>query len=381
MTQAKSQDPGSRVLIGISGGQSSAVAAAILKSQGLELQGVHFQVAEPEAEKPRFGSRCCLQKKVDAARDVCRKLDIPLQVVDLSASFQSKVADPFIHDLLQARTPNPCIPCNLEIRFDELFRRARAANCDWVATGHHVQVFQDAPIGGKKPNARLVRAVNPAADQSYFLFGLGQSQLRRLMTPIGGFQDAMVDRLAREFELPVVSGEGRQEICFLKGNAYRAYVEERTAASLRPGGLTKLLDGTVVGEHSGIYQYQLGQEPKLSPPVKEKYEVIGFDLLSHSLLVGKGSGPRHAELRANGARWVRPVDGIRLLRCGARMAPAQREAVPVVVTLFENDTLVVELEQPQGQLLPGQAIVFYQGEEVLGGAFVENVGPQPRDLA
>ena len=373
---------GRRILIAMSGGRNSAVAAAILRSQGYDLHGIHFQVGSVAGAagegSTSFGSRCCLLKSVDKAKEVCRTLGIPLEVVEVGARFRDKVVDPFIHDLLSARLPNPCIPCNLEIRFEALFRKAEQKNCEFVATGHHVQVFQDAQVADRKPTARLLKAINPTADQSYFLFGLTQKELLRLMTPIGGFQEAMIERLAKEFELPLGSEGNRQEACFLNGEAYKAFVDERSPPSLRPRGAIKLMNGTLVGDHGGLHHYLLGQTPKLANGVKEKHVVVGHDLASYTILAGSPEDLFCQELRAQGTRWVRPMDGMRILHCSARTSPSQHEATACTVSQFENATTLIQFHNPQAKPMLGQAIVFYEGAEVLGGAFIEHVGSERR---
>ncbi|MGK5083781.1 aminomethyltransferase beta-barrel domain-containing protein [Bdellovibrionota bacterium FG-1] len=369
-----------KVLIAMSGGPSSAVAAALLKSQGHQLQGVFFHVCDPkEPVETRFESRCCLGKSLESAQRICRKLDMPLHVVHLEGRYQDKVVDYFIHGKLQGKLPIACIPCNMDIRFYGLFEKAKELGFDYVATGHHVQVFHGVSIGGKPALARLLRAVNADRDQSYFLFGLTQDQLCRLMTPSGGFSQTMLLRLAKEFDLPPLEAPQQQRICSIEVDSYKVLIENRTAASLRAHGNIRKRNGDVVGGHSGLYQYRVGQEPKLHQSIKEKYKIMALDVVQHFAVVGLEPDLLQTEVRAGKVSWVRPHDGVKMLHCEARITPSQQEATPCRVFSFENRNIRVEFEIPVATLQAGQAIAFYEADEVLGGAIVENVGIQPRD--
>lgn len=370
-----------KILVGISGGASSAVTAALLKSQGYQVLGVHLQVFDAKApEGARFASRCCLTKSASSAQEVCRKLDIPFHLVHAEELFADKVADAFVHDLLQARLPNACIPCNLDIRFGALLSKADELGCEQVATGHHAQIIRDAAGLGGDSSSRLMRAVNAQKDQSYFLFGLTQKQLSRLVFPLGGFQETMVVRLAREFGLPESSAGNPQAPCLSSGDTHLPYVEARVPAPLRPHGAIKSQEGGVMGEHHGLYAYRIGQKVKLAPHVKEqdKYQVIGFDVVGHALVIGNEKERFHSELRASRATWIRAIDGLHGLKSTARFSPAQKESLPCSVTHFENNLIRVELEQPFGGMIVGQAIVFYDGDEVVGGAYVDSIGALPK---
>jgi tRNA-specific 2-thiouridylase len=367
-----------KIVVGLSGGSNSAVTAALLKSQGYLVHGVYLQTVDPKTgHNKEFASRCCLTKSEESAREVSRKLDIPFHAVNVAERFDDRVVDGFVHDLLQTRLPNPCIPCNVDIRMGSLMAKADELGCDKVATGHHAQVVRDAasPQGGEGV-ARLTRAVNVQKDQSYFLFGLSQSQLARLIFPLGGFHDTMVERLAREFDLPDSSPGSPQAICLSQDQKYVPFLEARVAPALRLPGSIRMVDGSVLGEHTGLFPYRIGQKVKLAPHVKEqdKYQVTGFDVTGHALIIGYEPDRTHSELRASRATWIRRVDGLHGLRTTARFYPSQKDALPCRVTHFENATVRIELEKPCRDLAVGQAVVFYDGDEVLGGAFVDRLG-------
>jgi tRNA-specific 2-thiouridylase len=367
-----------KIVVGLSGGSNSAVTAALLKSQGYLVHGVFLQVVDSKAPSNRdFGARCCMTKNEASAREVCRKLEIPFHAVSVGSQFEARVVDGFVHDVLQARLPNPCIPCNQDIRLGALLSKADELGCEKVATGHHAQIMRDAAgPGGGEGIARLIRAVNTSKDQSYFLFGLSQAELSRLMFPLGGFQGAMVAKLAREFELPDETPGNPQAICLAEGRGYVPFFEKRVAPGLRLPGVIRMVDGSVLGEHAGLHSYRIGDKVKLAPHVKDqdKYQVIAFDVTGHALVIGFESDRYQADLRASRARWIRPIDGLRGLSATARFYPDQEEALPCYVTHFENSVIRVSLEQPSLNLVVGQAVVFYDGDEVLGGAFVDRIG-------
>ncbi len=365
------------VLVAISGGVHSAVTAALLRSQGHEVSGVHFSVYNPKSQpETRFNSRCCLTKSEASAEKVCAELGIPFYKVDLEGPFEEKVVDYAVHDVLQLRVPNPCIPCNRDIRFEALFRKADELGLKYVATGHHAQVFHEINAQGAATAARLQRGVSPSRDQSYFLFGLSQDQLLRVLMPLGGLQETMIQRLAQEYGVPSESAGDPQGICFIQDDSYLKFVENKSPSTLRNSGLIKLTDGTLLGEHKGLYTYQLGQRPELSAKIKgaDDLVVIGFDPQSATLYAGAKSLLTQQELRASRATWVRRLDELRDLQCLAQLSPTQRELYPCRVTRFENRTIRVEFAEPAYRVLPGQAIVFYENDEVLGGAWVDHVG-------
>jgi tRNA-specific 2-thiouridylase len=356
----------------MSGGVDSSVAAALLKSQGHEVIGVHLQLWDHGAANvERFGSRCCSLVDAGDARRVCDKLDIPYYVINAQDVFMDRVVDYFVHEYLQNRTPNPCVACNTFIKFSYLFKKADELGCNWVATGHYAQVNFDAGTGV----ARLHKAGDPAKDQSYFLFGLTQKALLRTMMPLGGLPKTMVRKLAQEFGLAVADKADSQEICFIGDEGYKGFIEKRVAPPLRPKGMIRTTDGRTVGEHTGLHRYTIGQRKGLNLAVKDadNYFVVGFDSTTQTLLVGPESALFSKELMAKNVNWIRPVDGLRGISCRARIRSRHDEA-GCRVTSFENDVVQVDFDEAQRAITPGQAVVFYDGDEVLGGAYIDRLG-------
>jgi tRNA-specific 2-thiouridylase len=368
-----------RVLVAMSGGVDSSVTAALLKNQGYDVVGVHMQLWDHgSANLERFGGRCCSLIDSNDARRVCDKIDVPYYVINAQDVFQDRVVDYFVHEYLQNRTPNPCVQCNHQIKFNYLFQKADELECDWVATGHYAQVHRDP----QTQVAHLMKAVDPHKDQTYFLFGLTQKALQRTIMPLGSLTKMMVRKMAEEFGLVTAQKADSQEICFIGEEGYKDFIEKRTPAQLRPLGMIRTVDGTIVGEHQGLFRYTIGQRKGLQIRVKDpdQYFVVGYDTKAQALIVGPEQYLFNSELTATDVNWIRPMDQLRGIRCKARIRSRHDEA-DCQVTCFENNRIHVEFDQPQRAITPGQAIVFYQGNEAIGGAFIERVGALENAIA
>jgi tRNA-specific 2-thiouridylase len=353
-----------RVLLGMSGGVDSSVAAALLKEQGHEVIGVTMKVYDgPGAQ----AGRCCSLEDVNDARAVAQKLGIPYYVFDLVEPFRDKVIDGFVSEYARGRTPVPCAHCNREIKFGTLMHKAGRLGAELVATGHYARI-EDR--GGR---IRLRAARDAAKDQSYFLFGLTQEQLGRTLFPIGELTKAEVRERAEELGLHLAHKPESQEICFVPDGDYGAFLERYRPGIGRPG---PLVDGSGrrLGEHRGIVHYTVGQRRGLGLSSPAPLYVISIEPASDTVVVGPAEELIAGGLVAGSVNWLAeplPPEG---LRATCRIRSSHR-GVGCTVEPGPEARLTVRFEEPQRAVSPGQAAVLYRGDEVLGGGWIESALP------
>ena len=360
-------NPRPRVVVGMSGGVDSSVAAALLHEQGYEVIGVTMRLWTEERPEEFSGhQQCCSVEDIDDARRVAGQLGIRHYVMNFEEAFREHVVDRFVAEYAAGRTPNPCVRCNEHIKYRALLDRLPALEADYVATGHYARVERlddDSPT----PTYRLLRGVDAAKDQSYVLYMLGQEQLAQLLLPVGELTKDEVRAHAHRLGLDTAAKPDSVEICFVPGNDYRAFVEERVAPE--PGELRDET-GAAIGEHRGVAAYTLGQRKGLGIATGEPRYVTAIDAGRNIVTIGPEEdlfADTAEVLEVTWAAGEAPAPGTAL------EAKARYKAEPAAARLVEVDgeRAVIRFERRQRALTPGQAIAFYAGEVVLGGGTIE----------
>jgi len=351
-----------RVLLGMSGGVDSSVAGYLLKEQGYDVVGVTMKVW-PQDCISRAEDKCCGPSAIADARGVAHALGIPHYVVDEADQFEKLVIDYFASEYKSGRTPNPCVMCNEKLKFGNLWEKARALGADYIATGHYAIIEHDGP----SPVLRKGR--DPQKDQSYFLFSLKPQQLAKALTPLGGMSKPEIRAIARKLGLKVADKVDSQEICFVPGNDYKAFLRTHMEASeFHPGGIFDKF-GTRIAEHEGIELFTIGQRKGLPGGSPKPRYVIDIDPATSSVIVGDAEDLVCAEFEVDHVNWLDgelsdvPVEVNVKIRYAHAGADATLMAQP-------DGRVLVRLHEPQRAVTPGQAAVFYDGDRVLGGGWI-----------
>lgn len=349
-----------RVVVGMSGGVDSSTAAALLKEAGHEVIGVTLRFPVLRAAG---GGGCCGIAGIEDARGVADRLGIPFYVLDYEAVFRRAVIDYFVDAYASGLTPNPCVECNRRVKFGELLTYARSIGAEAVATGHYARV---AERGGRHV---LLRGLDAARDQSYFLYSLSQEQLSRAVFPLGERTKEETRALAREMKLPVAEKPGSQDVCFLDSGDYRPLLAERRPEALRPGE-TVDMDGRVMGHHSGVANYTIGQRRGLGVAAGQRLYVVGIDPATARVVLGPPEALERESLRVRDVNWIAhdgpPVE----IEATVKIRYRQPD-VPATVVSLGDGRAELRFRERQATAAPGQSAVFYRGEAVVGGGVIE----------
>ncbi|MBA2353693.1 MAG: tRNA 2-thiouridine(34) synthase MnmA [Acidobacteria bacterium] len=352
-----------RVAVAMSGGVDSSVAAALLAEQGHDVIGLSMQLYDQRDGQPRFGT-CCTIDDLHDARRVATRLGVPHYIINFESHFHARVVTPFVDEYVAGRTPIPCTRCNSDVKFVTLLERSAGLQADRLATGHYVQSRQDAHGAW-----HLHRGADPGKDQSYFLFALTQDQLSRALFPVGHLDKASVRAYALDRQLPVALKPDSQEICFVPDGDQAAFVAR--AAGARTPGPGRIVDreGRVLGTHGGVHRFTVGQRKGLQLSVGVPLYVVAIDATAEQVTVGPRSALEQRAARIDGVQWIagRTPEG----PIQAEVQIRHRHA-PGAATVLAVDSTQVEVQfaEPQYAITPGQAAVFYHGDEVLGGGWI-----------
>lgn len=358
----------SKIFVAMSGGVDSSVAAYLLKKAGHDVAGLHMHLwCEERQGKGAQRRQCCNADDVRDAERVCQHLGIPFYVMNFEREFKRRVVDYFCSEYARGRTPNPCMACNEYLKFGALFDRVEELGGEYLATGHYSRI--DAAGDSRSGGLKLLRGIDPTKDQSYFLYMLGQKQLRRVLFPVGALTKREVRSIAGDAGLPVAGKADSVEVCFVADRNYRAFVAAR--ATQTPGEVVDLR-GNAVGSHQGLAGYTVGQRHGIATGGGVKLYVVRLDATGNRLIVGPETALYGAALVARDVRWVSGSAPSGELRCQAQIR-YRSLAAPAIVLPEEDERLIVRFEEPQRAIAPGQSVVFYDGDEVLGGGIIDSV--------
>jgi len=355
-----------KVMLGMSGGVDSSVAAAILLQQGYEVIGVTLQIwQDMDEETKKSEGGCCSLSAVDDARRVANKLGIPYYVLNFKDIFNKTVIEYFKEEYFKGRTPNPCIACNRHVKWQAMLDKAVSMGIDYIATGHYAKVMYDAVSN----RHILKKSVTDKKDQTYALYNLTQEQLSRTLLPVGDYPKDKIREMAKEMGLSVASKPDSQEICFINDNDYGRFLSENSDKKIVPG---KFVDtsGNVLGDHKGIVHYTVGQRKGLGMTFGKPMFVVALDVKNNRVVLGDDSDVFSNSLVASDLNFIsieKPVDGMRV---GAKIRYSAKES-PATIHVLDNDKIKVTFDVPQRAITPGQAVVFYDGDAVVGGGTID----------
>lgn len=345
--------------VAISGGVDSLMAAYLLQQKGQRVIGIHFVTGyEPDAPS----SRKLHADRRQPVHKIGQQLDIPIKIIDIRTEFKEKIVDHFCSTYYSGQTPNPCMRCNPIIKFGTVFKIAATIGAHKLATGHYARVIKD-----RTGNHRLFKGMDPKKDQSYFLARLNRQQLAGARFPLGQLKKSEIRRMAAQQGLHPVTRAESQDICFIKNESYAEFLAGQTGHGPQPG-LIENMTGDVIGEHQGLHLFTIGQRRGINCPAAEPYYVVRLDRERNRLIVGSKQDLLSGECRVSDINWIgeapsAPTEMLTRVRY-------RSQEVPSTVIPQDHHSAIVRFKTPQSSVTPGQGAVFYRGEEILGGGWI-----------
>jgi tRNA-specific 2-thiouridylase len=362
-----------RVVVAMSGGVDSSVAAALLREQGYDVVGMMMRLwSEPGFGPAAPVNRCCTPDQMADARRIADQLDIPFYVVDVKDHFRQTIVQFFMDEHGKGRTPNPCIECNRQIRFTYLLNRALALDADYLATGHYARVRHT------DQGYQLLKGLDEAKDQSYVLHVLGQEELAHVLFPVGEYAKDEVRQLAAKFKLPVAQKQDSQDLCFLGDGDYRRFLNQYAPQAGRPGPILTE-SGQEVGRHEGLPFYTIGQRKGLGIATGQPLFVLRKDVTRNALIVGSHEALGQRELIARDVNWMAASPPVMPFSAEVKIRYKARP-IPATVTPLPDGTVHVLFDEPVFGSTAGQGAVFYNGDICLGGGLIADPLTIPLEL-
>lgn len=340
------------VLVAMSGGVDSSVAAALLLKKGYEVTGATMQIWSCKSQSP-----------VNDAREVATKLKIPFHVFNFEEKFKKDVIEYFIKEYEKGRTPNPCIACNKHIKFEHFLEKALSMNIHYIATGHYARVIQ------KKGRYLLKKSKNRKKDQSYFLYNLTQQQLSHILFPLGMYDKREIRNIAKNLELPTASKPDSQDVCFIENNDYTGFISSNSNITPKKGNIINK-QGEILGEHNGLTHYTIGQRKGIRVPSKRALYVVDIDFEKNNLIVGSEEEIYAKELVATDINLIAFDKLTKPMKVTAKIRYGGKEARATITPLSNGDISVL-FRKKQRAITPGQSVVFYKGDTVIGGGKIK----------